>query len=462
MTVTNNIIVDNVAGLAGGGIAMADTLNSSIINNTIASNDSVGIVGALFNIPNNPTTAYPNPAGVVSEPTSPQLAATLGRTLLSAAQKAISNPQLINNIIWQNRSFYFDASSGTAQDCASNKYADAPAHMCGTQTAYWDLGVLGDKSTTPGTNHLNPTTSVLTSTAGYSSTNISTDPQFNTTYFNSSTASKGLLLPPEAYAAFATLDEGGNFVDVSYGPLTITGDYRFRPALRPIDKGASTFAPNHDILGTKRPQGAGYDIGAFEYAQAPQHATLSPSSLWRSEASSTVKSRPCRSRCRIRERSPLTNIAVSFAKAVLNPYSQSNTCGTTLAVGTSCTISVTFAPALININTSNTLNVADGAGTQTVTLSGNRNSALGDAHSGNPGVRQRDSRRNLGRAGSDADQHGNRTADHRRRDLPLRATSKRPRSTSSPRGQTPAAPHWPPARAASITWSLRLPRPERS
>ena len=58
----------------------------------------------------------------------------------------------------------------------------------------------------------------------------------------------------------------------------------------------------------------------------------------------------------------LTNIAISFAKTALNPYSQSNNCGTSLAAGASCTISITFTPALININTSNTLNVVDGAG----------------------------------------------------------------------------------------------------
>ena len=369
VTVTNNMIVNNVAGWAGGGISMADTLLSSIINNTVANNDSVGIVGALFNIPNAPTTAYPNPAGIVSEPTSPQLAATLGRTLLSSAQKAISNPQLINNILWQNRSFYFDAASGTAKDCASNKYTDAPAHTCGSQPAYWDLGVLGDKSTTPGINKLNPTNSVITSKAGYDASNITSDPLFNSAYFNSSTAVPGLLLPPEAYAAFATLDEGGNFVDLSYGPLTVGGDYRVQANSPAIDKGASTFAPNHDILGTKRPQGAGYDIGAYEYPAPPQSATVTPAALTfgnlqygQTKALQVTLSNT--------GTVSLTNIAVSFAKPLLNPYSQTNNCGTSLAAGRTCIITVTFAPALVNINTSNTLNVVDGAGTQSVSLTG--------------------------------------------------------------------------------------------
>jgi hypothetical protein len=52
-------------------------------------------------------------------------------------------------------------------------------------------------------------------------------------------------------------------------------------------------------------------------------------------------------------------------------FSQSNTCGTSVAVGANCTISVEFKPnstgsksATLNVNT------GDGAGTQTVALSG--------------------------------------------------------------------------------------------
>lgn len=40
VSLTNNMITNNIAGLAGGSVSVADTTNSSIINNTIASNDS--------------------------------------------------------------------------------------------------------------------------------------------------------------------------------------------------------------------------------------------------------------------------------------------------------------------------------------------------------------------------------------------------------------------------------------
>src|SRR5881275_1054422 len=48
-TVTNNIIVDNVAGWDGAGISLLDSPNVNIINNTIALNASTASSGVLFN-----------------------------------------------------------------------------------------------------------------------------------------------------------------------------------------------------------------------------------------------------------------------------------------------------------------------------------------------------------------------------------------------------------------------------
>jgi outer membrane protein assembly factor BamB len=66
---------------------------------------------------------------------------------------------------------------------------------------------------------------------------------------------------------------------------------------------------------------------------------------------------------------PITSITLSGANSL--QFSQSNTCGTSVAVGANCTISVEFKPnstgsksATLNVNT------GDGAGTQTVALSG--------------------------------------------------------------------------------------------
>src|SRR5205807_7033915 len=92
VTVTNNIITDNVAGWDGAGISLLDSLKVNIINNTIVSNDTTASSGMLFNTLGAPlassqsppgqnkqktssTASAPQPAGVVTMPNSPQLVA---------------------------------------------------------------------------------------------------------------------------------------------------------------------------------------------------------------------------------------------------------------------------------------------------------------------------------------------------------------------------------------------------
>jgi hypothetical protein len=183
VTLSNNMIVNNVAGWSGGGIALADTLASTIDNNTIAANDSVGIAGVVLAggvaLP-GPTTAVagrgrPNPAGISADPTSSAL-----RNVAQAVGR-ISSPELINNIVWKNRAFFY---SGDGKLCAGNSSADVQSASCnvlpdqatsGQEVAgakYWDLGVLGDTSPAPGALKLNPRYSVLTSLSGYGNTTL--------------------------------------------------------------------------------------------------------------------------------------------------------------------------------------------------------------------------------------------------------------------------------------------------
>jgi hypothetical protein len=165
ITITNNVIDNNVTGYGGGGISMADAIASTIDNNTIASNDSVGIAGALLagtgESTNSTGTGRPNPAGISLDPTSAQLLAAVPSNVRTAS--AISNPTLINDIVWKNRSLYYKVVGGAASLCSSNgtlsgcnKLIDqASTGQCTNTTAgapaYWDLGVLGDASAaTPG------------------------------------------------------------------------------------------------------------------------------------------------------------------------------------------------------------------------------------------------------------------------------------------------------------------------
>lgn len=151
VVVTNNMIDNNVAGWAGGGIALADTIRSSLTNNTVASNDSAGIAGVLLAGPGETATSTgtgkPNPAGISSEPTSAQLLA------VRSTVPTISNPTLTDNVLWKNRSFFYSVVNGASTLCASNNATatgcvqipdQATTGQCVTGAAYWDLGVLGD------------------------------------------------------------------------------------------------------------------------------------------------------------------------------------------------------------------------------------------------------------------------------------------------------------------------------
>ena len=63
----------------------------------------------------------------------------------------------------------------------------------------------------------------------------------------------------------------------------------------------------------------------------------------------------------------VTSIAIGGTNAA--DFAQTNNCGTTLAVGASCTVNVSFAPATVGAKTA-TLTVVDGAGTHNIALSG--------------------------------------------------------------------------------------------
>jgi hypothetical protein len=65
VTLQNNKIVNNVAGLAGGGVVLWDVAYADISNNTIANNDSTATASMAFT-GNNPNSSVSQPAGLVS------------------------------------------------------------------------------------------------------------------------------------------------------------------------------------------------------------------------------------------------------------------------------------------------------------------------------------------------------------------------------------------------------------
>ncbi len=283
VSITNNMIVNNVAGWDGGGISLQDSLGVSIINNTIASNDALASSGVLTQSIGLPqasapagsgtcvsatgtTVSCPQSAGVTSTQHSPIFTTSLTGITITCPTgqpncQGFSSPLLQNNVIWQNRSFeigvggpgtgnlnqqnlvsLFNAFSGTAAP------AQTASGQCSSGVSYWDLGVRGD---TAAGNHasgftLNPTYSVLDD-SGYAASNLTTNPSIVGQYCN------GSRVPPECTAAngcggpngygvppgiadaltpnpvfsltpAATVDEGNNWINVSWGPLALSND----------------------------------------------------------------------------------------------------------------------------------------------------------------------------------------------------------------------------------------------
>ena len=372
VNVTNNIIVNNVAGWDGAGVSLQDALVVNFINNTVVSNDTTASSGVLFNTLGAPlasgtgptctvgcgTTSAPQPAGLVAIQHSAPLAASLaalpapgvlcpaghyaGTTASNGTCRSFSYPELYNDVFWQNRSFYigvgalgtgtqnqqnvvalFNAITHTA--AASQPQADATAAngggfiitggtgACVPASSYWDIGVRGD---TGPANHssgitLTPKASVLTSTTGYPGggtgfrVNSASNPTVVGQYCNGSRVppelgTMGYQVPPGISDATvpnpifnltpaATVDEGNNWINISWGPLALTnpvtgsqlGDYELAagsPAINYITPALSSVtyaaAPATDFFGTLRKTNNAVDVGAVEFATSTNAPTL--------------------------------------------------------------------------------------------------------------------------------------------------------------------------------------------
>jgi hypothetical protein len=192
--IVNNIISQNVAALAGGGISLQDAVRVSILHNSVARNDSLAVAGEAF--AGDPGTTVPQPAGIVSRAHSQALAAAL-----PAAQPRFSQPvNFANNIVWQNRSFYFGPITPTPPPPALPfGLLPRPAGQ------YWDLGVLG-------------VTASLNCLACTLSGNGS--PNFLRPNLNENLATS-FLNDRQPLGVTIAFDEGGNFIRPRYGPLTL-------------------------------------------------------------------------------------------------------------------------------------------------------------------------------------------------------------------------------------------------
>jgi hypothetical protein len=297
--ILNNMIVNNSSADVGGGIALDDTARVFIVNNTVANNDSTSTGSDAFGpcditveppgqfCPPNPEgqsfggiiTSIPQVAGIASNAHSAQLQAAFG----AGFEQTFSDPVLVNDIIWHNRTFYWDATINNGL----GGLVQIPA-------LYWDLAVTG----TPTPVTMSPTYSILTDGVGAtpSATNrigIAGTPNFVKEYFN-------------VYQATSAGTALGNFVTTTFTPTGLTdknnklwGDYHIRPTVlfptpisQAVDAGTGTdprwtalvsSTLGLDFDGDPRflpaGLGLGVDIGADEaLAQIPQ-VNITPTAL---------------------------------------------------------------------------------------------------------------------------------------------------------------------------------------
>jgi hypothetical protein len=300
------------------------------------------------------STSTPQPAGLVSIQNSAILIANLPATITCPAGhfsgttagngtcRRFSYPLLDNNVFWKNRVFYigvgalgggtlnqqnivtlydgFTTTPAPSQPSAGATAADGNGSIitggtgaCPTGVSYWDIGVRGD---TGPTNHgstvtLNPTYSVMTDITGYSTTNTLADPTLLIQYCNGSRVppefgGTGYLVPPGIADATvpnpvfsltpaATVDEGNNWINMAWGPLSLSNPVTSEPlsnygpaagssVINYIpNAGASATnyaaAPSTDFYGNARKGNNAVDAGAVEFVStvaAPTLTSISP------------------------------------------------------------------------------------------------------------------------------------------------------------------------------------------
>jgi len=471
VTVTNNIIANNVAGWDGGGVSLQDALKVDFINNTVVSNDTTASAGVLFNTLGAPQASTPPPncdplqnptcigdeittssiqaAGLVTMQNTANLTSALPTTITCPTNhyapggsanngtcRQISYPLIENDLFWQNRTFNITVGGPAPGNQSQQNLVTLVPQLSQTYTgqcvaggtggsaAYWDIGVRGD--TGPG-NHaqykLNPTFSLLTSTAGYTGAGLqSGNPQVISQYCNGArvppeNGGMGYQVPPGIADATvpnpvfnltpaATVDEGNNWINMTYGPLTVTnatllpeqspaapltpsagsfGDYGLTgQSTAAIANANLSVAPQMDFFGTTRSGHA--DIGAVQFLGSggggggTGSATLTPPTWTTSTRRGGFGTFQTFTLRNTSTTTALTGIGLATIAGSGDFTVLLSSCGpvafnahTTLQPNQTCSITVRFGPpgsdAAGSVHTA-TLSVTDSAGTQSSSLSG--------------------------------------------------------------------------------------------
>ena len=436
VNIFNNIIANNVAGWDGGGVSMQDALKVNFVNNTVVSNDTTASAGALFNTLGAPlaSTPVPNctdpsthetvvctgaqPAGLVTMQNTSNLIASLPNRGIRCPDdhphcETVSYPRLENNLFWHNRAFTIEVGGfggGTLSQQHLVKLTPELSQntmgQCVEGNNYWDIGVRGDLSAKDhsSTVTLTPTYSVLSDTTGYLNlNNRAIDPAVASQYCNGSRVppelgKAGYFVPPGIadatvpnpvfnLTAAATVDEGNNWINMAYGPLTLPnptltpntpgyGNYSLTAnstsAINAIPKASGNFAdaPGLDYFGNPRKNNGFVDIGAVEFVRPAGTVTFSAGDFGNVTVGTTKQ---------LAIVATVSNFPVAFTSSVLTATGNGRftlltdgCAGTSVNPGSTCTITVRFAPGNTTTAASGTLQVTDDANgsPQSVTLTG--------------------------------------------------------------------------------------------
>ena len=308
LDVYNNMIVNNSSADQGGGMSFDDTVRANVVGNTIARNDSTATGSDAFGGPcteNSPigqlcpaaeaigglTTSIPQVAGIASNAHTDALWAALSGPgsycsshLTEQQCSRFSNPQLRDDIVWQNRSFYWDTTANNGL----GGLVPANVGTTGSGTQYWDFAVYGltgsPNQSCNATNCMAPTFSILTNGVGAFVAPGASDhsgPGFNPwpgtpncpTNPNA-TPAVGPFSGPYCnyYQATSKGAALGNFVVATFTPNGVQGNYHIAdtsPAVS-LGSGITEALQNFDYDNTQRV--APVDIGA-DQTSAPRRNT---------------------------------------------------------------------------------------------------------------------------------------------------------------------------------------------